>query len=389
MWFLFLIAAIAGPAVVFYFARRGEDLRREQAQPVSGLADGEWPSVGLIIPAAGTHPDMETSIRSLLSQSYSGTVEPVIVTATDEEPAADLARRLQKDFPALRHVIAGEAEGCGQKNHNSLAGVKTLGKDVEIYAFCDSTHEASPDFLRRLVSPIALGRAEFTTGYHEVVPQDDRPFTLVYTMCVLFMRLMQALASLTEPWGGAMAVRRRTFDEAGIAGFWSTNVVDDCSLTTFLKEKGVRVKLCPGALLRTRAADHKYSVWRAWIDRQILFLKFCVPAQWVLLGIFSFIVFLAPFMSVIALLGLVVAHPSGLMLALTFLYLGLAAVASARLRPLVSRHIPMVRWYGCFLLLCVLFFVSFLSTVRKSGILWHGIWYEVRRGGRVESITRR
>ena len=54
MWFLFLIAAIAGPAVVFYFARRGEDLRREQAQPVSGLADGEWPSVGLIIPAAGT-----------------------------------------------------------------------------------------------------------------------------------------------------------------------------------------------------------------------------------------------------------------------------------------------------------------------------------------------
>ena len=99
MWFLFLIAAIAGPAVVFYFARRGEDLRREQAQPVSGLADGEWPSVGLIIPAAGTHPDMENSIRSLLSQSYSGTVEPVIVTATDEEPAADLARRLQKDFP--------------------------------------------------------------------------------------------------------------------------------------------------------------------------------------------------------------------------------------------------------------------------------------------------
>ena len=177
------------------------------------------------------------------------------------------------------------------------------------------------------MSPIALGRAEFTTGYHEVVPQDDRPFTLVYTMCVLFMRLMQALASLTEPWGGAMAVRRRTFDEAGIAGFWSTNVVDDCSLTTFLKEKGVRVKLCPGALLRTRAADHKYSVWRAWIDRQILFLKFCVPAQWVLLGIFSFIVFLAPFMSVIALLGLVVAHPSGLMLALTVLYLGLAAVA--------------------------------------------------------------
>jgi len=151
----------------------------------------------------------------------------------------------------------------------------------------------------------------------------------------------------------------------------------------------VRVKLCPGALLRTRAADHKYSVWRAWIDRQILFLKFCVPAQWVLLGIFSFIVFLAPFMSVIALLGLVVAHPSGLMLALTVLYLGLAAVASARLRPLVSRHIPMVRWYGCFLLLCVLFFVSFLSTVRKSGILWHGIWYEVRRGGRVESISRR
>lgn len=389
MWFLLLIAALAGPAAVFYLARRGEDLRREQAQPVSGPAEGEWPTVGLIIPAAGTHPDMESSIRSLLSQSYAGTVQPVIVTATAEEPAADLAERLKADFPALRHVVAGRAEECGQKNFNSLAGVSSLGKSVEIYAFCDSTHAASPDFLSRLVSPIALGRAEFTTGYHEVVPQDDSPFTLVYTMCVLFMRLMQALASLTEPWGGAMAVRRHTFEEAGIAGFWSTNVVDDCSLTMFLKEKGVRVKLCPGALLRTKAAEHRYSVWRAWLDRQILFLKFCVPAQWVLLGVFSFIVFIAPFMSALALLGLAVFHPSGVLLAFSVLYLGLAAVASARLRPLVARHIPMVRWYSCFLLLCVLFFVSFLSTVRKSGILWHGIWYEVRRGGRVESITRR
>lgn len=388
IWLLLLVLVCAGPLFVFLLSRVGTGLRRRAAEPLPLLPDGSWPTVGLIVPAAGNHPAMEPAIRSLLSQIYPGRVVPVMVTASDDEPAARLARRLQEDFPTLEHVVAGIADGCGQKNHNSLSGVAHLGDRVEVFAFCDSTHLASPDFLQRIMAPIACGEAAFTTGYHEVVPQDEEFVTLSYTLCVLVMRLLQAVGRFTQPWGGAMGIRRSLFEEKGIGRFWATNVVDDCSLTTFLASAGVNVRLCPGALLRTRAGHHDYDVWRAWLDRQILFLKFCVPAQWVPLGILSGLVAVAPLVAALGLLGLVVFHPVAPLLAVTFVYLALSALATARLRPLVSHHVRMIRWLGAYFLTCCVFFRSFMATVPSKGILWHGIWYKVGPAGRVLETRR-
>ena len=45
---------------------------------------------------------MEGALRSLLSQDYPCFV-PVLVTAEENEPAAELVGRLKQDFSALRH----------------------------------------------------------------------------------------------------------------------------------------------------------------------------------------------------------------------------------------------------------------------------------------------
>ncbi len=387
-WICFLLAALAVSGMLFGLARGGRRLRAEAAVPAP-RADA-WPSVGMIIPCAGTHPDMERALRSLLGQSYDGDLRCCLVTAGRDEPAALLVDRLCAEYEDVVHVVAGPAQGCGQKNHNSLQAVAELGDSVDVYVFCDSTHMASPDFLSRLVHPLAEGEAVFATGYHEVVPRDDELVTLGYALCVLGMRIMQGQSGFTQPWGGAMAIDRATFQKQGIGEFWADNVVDDCSLTTFLQERRIAVRLCPGALLRTSAGHHSGDVWRAWLERQILFLKFCVPAQWVPLG------------AVLCWLGVVPPLALGVFLAwcagclsgagwpvAVAIYLATTGAALARLRPLMPRHVRLVRLVGAFWLTSLTACSTFLKTVPARGILWHGIWYRVGRAGRVLSVDRK
>ncbi len=387
MWICFLLASLAVSGLLFSLARSGRKLRARAAGPTP-RADS-WPSVGMIIPCAGTHPDMERALRSLLEQSYEGDMRCCLVTATREEPAAQLVERLCAGYEDVTHVVAGRAGGCGQKNHNALSAVAELGDSVDVYVFCDSTHTASPDFLSRLVHPLATGESVFATGYHEVVPADEELVTLGYAFCVLCMRIMQSVSGFTQPWGGAMAIDRATFHARDIGGFWSTNVVDDCSLTTYLQERHVPVHLCPGALLRTRAGHHSGDVWRAWLERQILFLKFCVPSQWVLLTVLLCWTGIVPPLALgvfLAWLGDCLAG-AGWPVAVAC-YLASTAAGLSCLRPLLPHHVRLTRLMGALWLTSLTACFTCLKTVPARGILWHGIRYRVGRAGRVLSVLR-
>ena len=129
MFWIWFLLATSQCALLYILARRGESMPRriqDAAEANRAVPEDKWPSVGLIVPVAGRDPRMEGALRSLLNQDYPSFV-PVMVTAEESEPAAELVARLKQEFPALRHVVAGIATGCGQKNHNSLQGVAALG----------------------------------------------------------------------------------------------------------------------------------------------------------------------------------------------------------------------------------------------------------------------
>lgn len=200
-WFC---AGLAQCGLLYLLARCGRALIRkaEEERAAARFApQGGWPRAAMIIPVAGAHPRMADALKSLLNQDYPNLM-PVLVTATAEEPAAELIGRLREDFPAVRHVTAGPAQGCGQKNHNSLQGVAAVGDAADIYIFCDSTHLARPDFARCLAGPVARGEAAFSTGYHTVEPRDQRPVTLAYALSVLLMRFCRLFRPSPSPGAG-------------------------------------------------------------------------------------------------------------------------------------------------------------------------------------------
>jgi len=381
-WLWFLLAA-SQCALLYILARKGEGLPQliqKEAEANRSVPENKWPSVGMIVPVAGRDPRMEGALRSLLSQDYPCFV-PVLVTAEENEPAAELIGQLKREFPAVRHVVAGTATGCGQKNHNSLQGIAALGDEVDVYAFCDSTHRAETDFLRHLVGPMARGEASFSTGYHMVEPRDDQPVTLAYTLCVMLMRYLQAMSAFTQLWGGAMAMTRAAYVKYGVGQLWVENVVDDCSLSALLQVRGAEVRLCHGALLHTDAVNHSASVWRGWMDRQVLFLKFCMPGQWKLLGLMCVMMIVPMLCAVLAILGWVVNVGGGAGVLLAIFWLAALISALHAWRCLLSKPVSLWRWFRAFVDAVCMFASVYRHSLNAWTIVWHGVRYEVGKGG--------
>lgn len=329
---------------------------------------------------------MREALESLLKQDYPA-LYPVIVTATADEPAAGIARELQARYPQLRHVVAGFAKGCGQKNHNSLKGVEAVEDEVELLAFCDSTHIAPRDFIRRLVAPVVDGE-DFSTGYHKVVARDTGIVTMAYALCVQLMRYLQGISSFTQLWGGAMCFRLSAFRRYGVREFWMSNVVDDCSLADRLIHLGARIRLSGDAVLMTEAREHDLGVWHHWMDRQILFLKFCIPYQWVLLGVLACLMLLPVLWAVLAVLGVLLGKLSFGWLVGVLVYAAALALVLRSWAHFQEAVFPVWRWMVAFCASACMFVWVYLGTILAEGVLWQGIWYEVGRQGRVIRMRR-
>lgn len=383
----FFFLALLQCALLWLAAKAGQTQTAKAAMEREAVrkSDLVWPSCALIIPVSGNSPLIEPALRSLLMQDYPD-YQVYIVTADNADPACAILERLRLDNLNFSHVTAGRAHGCGQKNHNLLAGLVAAGRNADVYAFCDATHLAEADFLRCLLLPQAKAKAAFSAGYHEVIAQDKSLVTLGYVFSVLFMRFLQGISGLTQPWGGAMAMTRSAFEHFKINELWASNVVDDCSLGAFLKEHKVRVAYCPGALLRTIAANHKLSVWAAWLERQILFLKFCFRGQWLGLCLFSCFM-LIPFIccAVGVLEGLFnFGSFSSPFLALCwfFLFMGLMSIW----RAFISIPVSLWRCFLAFALASCMFFLVSLRTAFTMTIRWRNISYRVGKNGKVLSI---
>jgi cellulose synthase/poly-beta-1,6-N-acetylglucosamine synthase-like glycosyltransferase len=347
------------------------------------------PKVGVIIPVAGLRSGMDAALRSLLEQDYP-CYEVVFVTAEADDAAVPLLRTLTEECSHARHVTAGRASRCGQKNHNTLCGIAALGKDADIYAFCDSTHTAPRDFLRALVRPVVAGEAAFSTGYHAVDALDDRPVTLGYQITVIFMRLLQAVSVFTQPWGGAMSISRPAFERYGIGELWATNVVDDCSLAGLLMARRGHMRLCPAALLRTPVAAYPREQWVAWFDRQILFLKFCTPVMWRLAGLGLLLLFVPTLCSLaLIVFGLLfggVPAWSALAAAAHGMFLLYFALA---LRDFSARRAPAPAWLRAFAFNYWLLGWVYARSIACRHLHWHDTTYHVGGGGRVISLDKR
>ncbi len=359
---------------------------------VLGLGAGEkrpeaMPGATMIVPMTGNTPGMRESLLSLLDQDWTG-FEAIFVTADDDDPAVELIREIMAADGRVRHVVSGRAVRCGQKNHNLLAGIDAASPDSEIFMFCDSTHRARRNFAGDLIAPIARGEAVLSGGFHKVVPLDHKTGTLGMLMVCMALHLMQPVRLITQPWGGAMAMSRRAFEEHGIRGLWAENIVDDFSLGPYMHRRKIVTREVASACLETPMAGRTLKQWDDWLFRQLLYLKFCIPPGWIGAILAVWVLAAPPVLAALSLAGWAVGLVSGAMALYAGVFAALFLGFGLLYRGLSPRPVPVLPWLRAFTYTFLMLGWSFGRTFFTNTMRWRGIAYKVGWGGRVKEVIR-
>ncbi|MDD5204654.1 MAG: glycosyltransferase [Desulfobacterales bacterium] len=332
----------------------------------------------VLVPVAGTFPDQESILSTLLTQDHP-TYRVLFIVENENDPANPTIDKLCRSHRHAEKVLSGRASSCGQKNHNLIAGIHHLKPETEIIVFCDSRNIADPGWLMRFTRPLQSDPNIVVTTFRDFNPT---PATLGGVCQAIYGSFLLVLPRIRpSPWGGGTAMYRRTLEKLNVIEAWSQTVVDDVVLGRLLYEHSV-----PMIMDRVNRLDSplgNQTVWGflSYLERQILYPKFIDPVLWVGPMVFHlnltlatawalFSVLSSPFNPVGALAGL-----SGLV------FLMCEAGAALMLRAANRHRVPAAKWLLS-LYPCILFgALAFLKSIFLREIRWQGRRYPIGRKG--------
>lgn len=241
---------------------------------------GYRPKVSLIVPCKGLDPDFEANIEALFSQDYRD-LEILLVTATVDDPAHEVLKRIIKKHPGVsaRLLVAGIAPGRSQKINNQLTALADAAEDTNVFVFMDSDARPGPAFVRHLVQPLKNQTTGLATGFRWYMPVQGGLWSVLRSAWngggVVFLTDHQA----NYAWGGAMAVRKETFTACKVAERWQTALSDDMTITLAVRDKGLGISFVPQCLVTTHE-DCTWAQMLEWTNRQTVIAKVYHPALW-------------------------------------------------------------------------------------------------------------
>lgn len=239
------------------------------------------PSVALIAPCRGVDQGFEDNIRAFLSQEYPD-YRVIFVTATESDPAYPIIMRTISNDRRASLITAGISVERGQKVNNLLRGVAAAA-DAEVLAFVDSDTRPHPTWLRSLVAPLVDEGVGASTGYLWCRPERGGLWSWARALAANLSVLPMAHAGNRGLWGGAMAIRRETFDRACVAEGWQCAVSDDSVMSQRVRALGLRLVFVPDCLT-TVVEDCDFGGFYEFVKRHLVLVRACEPRLWYSLG---------------------------------------------------------------------------------------------------------
>ena len=248
------------------------------------------PKVALIIPCKGIDTAFDKNISSFYQLDYDD-YEMIFVTESTEDAAYNsllgLKSRFEKSTKAfsIRVLVAGVAAQGSQKLHNLLYACRSIGKDVEVFAFADSDACVRSDWLSCLVYPLRKEKQGVSSGYRWYIPLKNNLATLALSAMNAKVAQLLGPTIFNQAWGGSMAVRVDLFKRLGIAEIWRSAISDDLTLSREVKKAKLKVVFVPGCLV----ASFEQTNWQNLFEfarRQFIITRVTTPGTW-WFGLFS------------------------------------------------------------------------------------------------------
>lgn len=279
-----LFWAFVGPAVLLamFSIRSGRNLLDHVETEILGEADPEeaayQPQATLILPVRGVDHDLAQNLRSLASQDYSD-YELVIVSREAGDPAITLARLTLGD--RAKFIAAGAPPpDRGEKIHNLLAAVAAARPESEVFVFADSDGQVTPQWMAKLVQPLGDKQLGAATGFRWYFPEQGGFWSLLRSAwdSTIVARL-GANESKNFAWGGAMAIRRETFEAARVAEYWRSSISDDYRLADAVHAAKLGVHFAPRAMVAAPGETSR-AEFLDWATRQMIITKVYCRGLW-------------------------------------------------------------------------------------------------------------
>lgn len=391
---LVALLALATNAALWMRALRRIRSWRKSREAVVFL--DQWPAAHVFVCIKGKLPDLAESVRALEEQDYRGSYRVTYIVEQDD-PAHEAIERLVAKSARMDVKTVGPVTSsgfrCAQKNFNLLHGIEhaeSLGRPLEIYAFCDGDLVVTRTWLREMVHPIAAGESEGSTSFHFVEAQGRSVLGALHGMAETWQSLA-ALLCRGAAWGGSMAIRRRVFHQVRLADVWRETVVDDMTMSKVIKAQRVRVAAVPQFLVTSKSEITSYRGFVRWLGRQFFFVKIYSPFWYVMMGAQMLLNCITLTFASFHLTSLVIegSWPAGPAAGIATAVAAAGVVASFFFsRFLIPERPPFRAWVGAALLVNAASFLACAdATLRRRKLTWSDFTYFLERDGRVSRIV--
>jgi ceramide glucosyltransferase len=336
------------------------------------LPDDECQPATVIVPVKGLDEGLAENLAALAELDYPDFELIVAAKEPGDVPAGVVP-------PSARVVIAGPGDpDTGDKVNNLLAALRAARPESTILAFADSDGRVRSGWLRALAAPLRSKNTGASTGYRWHIPDRTGFWTLLRSAWNAVIAGGFGPEGNTFVWGGAMALRRETFEAARVSTYWQRAVSDDFRLGEAVLDAGLTIAFAPGAMVAAR--DHTNAAeFLEWIGRQMKITRAYRPLLW-WLGMFAHIVYC------LAMVAAVAMAPVAL-----FVQVALGMV-KGRNRAQIARccfpeddgwfrrHAWVYTWSGP--LVTWVWLYSFLASAFSPRIEWRGRSYTLRYPGK-------
>lgn len=243
------------------------------------------PPVTVVIPSRGGDERLAVALAAVLEQDYP-CFDVVVAVPGAEDPGCAVVERLRPRLArsrarSLHLVFGGISERRAQKLDNQIAALRAAAPDSEAFVFVDADGAPPTDLLRSLVAPLHDDAVGATTGCPWLV---ERRSVWDGVAALYYVGMLATGAWGRGAWGGAMAIRRSSFDDANVAEAWDRAGTDDLVLANAVLRTGRRIALAPRALVPVWGGHDARSLWE-WILRQLTLGRRYAPGLWLSSGL--------------------------------------------------------------------------------------------------------
>jgi ceramide glucosyltransferase len=383
-YFLALVACWIGIKSLMGGFRFAAYVRRETARPVPDFQ----PFVSVIAPCRGLEPGLAENLRPLLEQDYPR-YEVLFVFDRADDPAAGL---VSHGFSHVgRTIIAGPATDSGQKVHNLRVATAQVDPKSEVLVFVDTDARPAPDWLSKLVAPLADETLGASTGYRWFIPQKGGIASRLRGVWnASIASALGADATKNFCWGGSTAICRTTFERLNVNDRWRGTVSDDFTITRVLKEAKLPIHFTPNCLVAS-VGDCGWRELFEFTTRQIKITRVYAPHLWLPLLLGSAL-FVLTFFGGLILIGVYPRSSAAYIFTLIIFALG-AAKSFIRFRAVSTVLRTDRRDLVAHILLWPFASLLYLYNCIVAGfsrrIEWRGITYELKSPGEAVIISRK